>query len=130
VVNTPHDGIVHLMRQNPISLLVSQAKPVWFSEQVIRGMKQHCCLTIIFPLSNPSRQVEPHQSKLIEWTEGEVIIATAVPFNTSSDMRGKLMFIAQCNNSIFFPVLVAASLLLKLAWSVIENVNGNQRDFS
>ena len=29
-----------------------------FTEQVIRTMKQHCTVPIIFPLSNPSKQVE------------------------------------------------------------------------
>jgi malate dehydrogenase (oxaloacetate-decarboxylating) len=73
-----------------------------FTEQVIRGMKQHCALPIIFPLSNPSRQVEATPQQVIEWTEGEVIIATGSPFKPVH-YAGKTYVIAQCNNSYIFP---------------------------
>jgi len=73
-----------------------------FTEQVIRGMKQHCALPIIFPLSNPSRQVEATPKQVIEWTEGEVIIATGSPFKPVQ-YAGKTYVIAQCNNSYIFP---------------------------
>jgi len=73
-----------------------------FTEQVIRGMKQHCALPIIFPLSNPSRQVEATPQQVIEWTDGEVIIATGSPFKPV-EYKGKTFHIAQCNNSYIFP---------------------------
>lgn len=73
-----------------------------FTEQVIRGMKQHCSLPIIFPLSNPSRQVEATPDQVIKWTEGEVIIATGSPFSPV-EYQGKIYPIAQCNNSYIFP---------------------------
>jgi malate dehydrogenase (oxaloacetate-decarboxylating) len=73
-----------------------------FTEQVIRGMKQHCALPIIFPLSNPSRQVEATPEQVIEWTDGEVIIATGSPFKPV-EYKGKTYPIVQCNNSYIFP---------------------------
>lgn len=73
-----------------------------FTEQVIRSMKLHCDLPIIFPLSNPSRQVEATPDKVIEWTDGEVIIATGSPFKPV-EYKGKTYPIAQCNNSYIFP---------------------------
>jgi malate dehydrogenase (oxaloacetate-decarboxylating) len=73
-----------------------------FTEQVIRGMKLHCALPIIFPLSNPSRQVEATPQQVIEWTDGEVIIATGSPFKPVQ-YAGKTFVIAQCNNSYIFP---------------------------
>lgn len=73
-----------------------------FTEQVIRDMKTHCSLPIIFPLSNPSRQVEARPEQVIEWTDGEVIIATGSPFKPI-EYKGKLYPIAQCNNSYIFP---------------------------
>ncbi|NCP63702.1 MAG: NAD-dependent malic enzyme [Paraglaciecola sp.] len=73
-----------------------------FTEQVIRSMKQHCHLPIIFPLSNPSRQVEATPQQVIEWTDGEVIIATGSPFKPVT-YKGKIYPIAQCNNSYIFP---------------------------
>jgi malate dehydrogenase (oxaloacetate-decarboxylating) len=73
-----------------------------FTEQVVRSMKQHCELPIIFPLSNPSRQVEARPEQVIEWTDGQVIIATGSPFKPV-EYKGKTYPIAQCNNSYIFP---------------------------
>ncbi len=73
-----------------------------FSEQVIKAMKQHCSLPIIFPLSNPSKQVEATPAQVIEWTDGDVIIATGSPFSPV-EYKGKTYPIVQCNNSYIFP---------------------------
>ncbi|KGJ90654.1 NAD-dependent malic enzyme [Colwellia psychrerythraea] len=73
-----------------------------FTEQVITAMKSHCELPIIFPLSNPSRQVEATPSQVINWTKGEVIIATGSPFEPV-EYQGKIFPVAQCNNSYIFP---------------------------
>lgn len=73
-----------------------------FTEQVVRTMKQHCELPIIFPLSNPSKQVEATPQQVIEWTDGQVIIATGSPFKPV-EYKGKRYPIAQCNNSYIFP---------------------------
>lgn len=73
-----------------------------FTEQVIRAMKKGCDLPIIFPLSNPSRQVEATPEQVIEWTDGEVIVATGSPFKPVT-FNGKQHLITQCNNSYIFP---------------------------
>ncbi|MEM0910236.1 MAG: malic enzyme-like NAD(P)-binding protein, partial [Pseudomonadota bacterium] len=73
-----------------------------FTEQVIRAMKTHKERPIIFPLSNPSRQVEARPEQVIEWTDGNVVIATGSPFNPVQ-YNGKTYPIAQCNNSYIFP---------------------------
>lgn len=84
-----------------------------FTEKVITAMKSHCQLPIIFPLSNPSRQVEATPSQVINWTQGEVIIATGSPFDPI-EYQGKTFPIAQCNNSYIFPgvglAVVAANI--------------------
>jgi malate dehydrogenase (oxaloacetate-decarboxylating) len=84
-----------------------------FTEQVITAMKSHCELPIIFPLSNPSRQVEATPSQVINWTKGQVIIATGSPFEPI-EYQGKTYPIAQCNNSYIFPgiglAVVAANI--------------------
>lgn len=87
-----------------------------FTEDVIKGMKRNCDLPIIFPLSNPSRQVEARPEQVIEWTDGEVIIATGSPFQPV-EYKGKTYPIVQCNNSYIFPgiglgVIAAKSRLI------------------
>ena len=73
-----------------------------FTEQVIRAMHQYTPQPIIFPLSNPSRQIEAHPEKIVEWTEGQAIIATGSPF-APVEYQGQQYPIAQCNNSYIFP---------------------------
>jgi malate dehydrogenase (oxaloacetate-decarboxylating) len=73
-----------------------------FTEEVVRRMKAHSELPIIFPLSNPSKQVEARPEQVLEWTDGEVIIATGSPFGTVS-YQGRDHPIAQCNNAYIFP---------------------------
>jgi malate dehydrogenase (oxaloacetate-decarboxylating) len=75
-----------------------------FTEQVVKAMKSHCALPIIFPLSNPVRQVEATPEHVINWTEGQVIIATGSPFEPV-EYKGEVIPIAQCNNSYIFPGL-------------------------
>lgn len=73
-----------------------------FSEEVIKAMKQHCDKPIVFPLSNPSRQVEATPEQVINWTNGNVIVATGSPFDPV-EYQGQTFSIAQCNNSYIFP---------------------------
>ena len=86
----------------PDILIGVSGQPGLFTEQVIRAMKANCELPIIFPLSNPSRQVEARPEQVIEWTDGEVVIATGSPFKPV-EYKGKTYPIAQCNNSYIFP---------------------------
>ncbi|ATD06450.1 NAD-dependent malic enzyme [Pseudoalteromonas piscicida] len=73
-----------------------------FTEQVIRAMYAGCEQPIIFPLSNPSRQVEAHPKDVIEWTDGQAIVATGSPFEPV--VHGEqTIIIPQCNNSYIFP---------------------------
>jgi len=88
----------------PDILIGVSGVPGLFTEQVIKTMKQHCQMPIVFPLSNPVRQVEARPEQVIEWTEGQVIIATGSPFE-AVQYQGKSYPIAQCNNSYIFPGL-------------------------
>jgi malate dehydrogenase (oxaloacetate-decarboxylating) len=86
----------------PTILIGVSGVPGLFTEAVIKAMKAHCHMPIIFPLSNPSRQVEATPEQVINWTEGEVIIATGSPFEPV-EYKGQIFPIAQCNNSYVFP---------------------------
>lgn len=75
-----------------------------FTEQIIKAMYQGCERPIIFPLSNPSKQVEATPSQIIEWTDGQAVIATGSPFEPV-EYKGKTFVTPQCNNSYIFPGL-------------------------
>lgn len=86
----------------PDILIGVSGVPGLFTEPVIRAMKKHCELPIVMPLSNPIKQIEARPEKILEWTDGKVIIATGSPFKPI-DYKGKTYAIAQCNNSYIFP---------------------------
>lgn len=86
----------------PDILIGVSGVPGLFTQEVIELMAKHHELPIIFPLSNPSRQVEAHPLDVIKWTGGKVIIATGSPFGDVM-YQGQAFHVAQCNNSYIFP---------------------------
>ena len=98
-------GLVNVMHgAKPDILIGVSGQPGLFTEEAIKAMKQHCSMPVIFPLTNPSSRVEATPKQVIEWTEGEVIVATGSPFEPV-EYNGKTYPIAQCNNSYIFPGL-------------------------
>ncbi|PKH07562.1 NAD-dependent malic enzyme [Moritella sp. Urea-trap-13] len=75
-----------------------------FTEQVIKTMRQGCEKPIILPLSNPSKLVEATPEQIINWTQGQAIVATGSPFEPV-EYQGQSYIIPQCNNSYIFPGL-------------------------
>lgn len=106
-----------------LQTVIEQAKPTvligvsgqagLFNKILIKTLYQHCQQPIIFPLSNPSKQIEAHPKQLIEWTEGHALIATGSPF-LPVDYAGKVFPIAQCNNSYIFPGFGLAVVAAKI----------------
>lgn len=72
------------------------------SEEVVKSMYANCQRPIILPLSNPTSKVEALPSDVIQWTEGNAIVATGSPFDPV-DYANNSYPIAQCNNSYIFP---------------------------
>lgn len=73
-----------------------------FNQEVINSMQKGCPHPIIFPLSNPSKQVEATPDQIIQWTQNNVTIGTGSPFEPVM-YDGQSIPIAQCNNSYIFP---------------------------
>jgi malate dehydrogenase (oxaloacetate-decarboxylating) len=65
---------------------------------------------VIFPLSNPTSQSEAAPADLLRWTEGRAIVGTGSPF-APVEVNGKLVRIAQVNNSYIFPGLCLGILV-------------------
>lgn len=86
----------------PDILIGVSGQPGLFTEAVIKAMKAGSELPIIFPLSNPSRQVEARPEQVIEWIKGKAIVASGSPFEPV-EYDGNTYPIAQCNNSYIFP---------------------------
>ncbi|MGF1876499.1 NAD-dependent malic enzyme [Photobacterium frigidiphilum] len=96
-------SLLDVMRNaKPTVLIGVSGVPGLFSEEVIREMHAHCKRPIVFPLSNPTSRVEATPADIINWTDGNALVATGSPFEPVVH-NGKTYPIAQCNNSYIFP---------------------------
>lgn len=83
-------------------LIGVSGKPGLFTEAAIRRLHQRCERPIILPLSNPSKHVEARPQQILEWTDGQAIVATGSPFSAVEYAQQRYE-ISQCNNSYIFP---------------------------
>lgn len=86
----------------PTILLGVSGQANQFTEAMVRNMAAYCKRPIIFPLSNPTSQVEAVPHNLLTWTNGQALVATGSPFDPVN-INGHSIEIAQCNNSYVFP---------------------------
>lgn len=76
--------------------------PGLFTKDAITAMYNADNQPIVFPLSNPIKQIEARPEQVIEWTNGDAIVATGSPFGEIT-FNGQTYDIAQCNNAYIFP---------------------------
>jgi len=96
-------SLLDVVREVKPTILVGvSGQPGLMSEEIIKTMYKSCNKPIVLPLSNPTSQVEAQPADVIEWTEGNAIVATGSPFDPVEHM-GKTHTIAQCNNAYIFP---------------------------
>lgn len=81
-----------------------------FSETIIKTMAANHGRPIVFPLSNPNDNCEAVPDDILEWSNGQAIVATGSPF-ADVDYRGRHYRIAQGNNAFIFPGLGFAAVL-------------------
>jgi malate dehydrogenase (oxaloacetate-decarboxylating) len=104
-------SLLDVARNAKITALVgTSAQPGAFTEEIVRAMASHTPQPIIFPLSNPTSCAEATPEHLLQWTDGRAIIGTGSPF-APVDVNGKLIPIAQTNNSYIFPGLALGILV-------------------
>ncbi|TGG93433.1 NAD-dependent malic enzyme [Natronospirillum operosum] len=73
-----------------------------FTEDVIRLLYAGCARPVVMPLSNPTSRVEATPEEVLNWTEGQALVATGSPFAPVT-VNGQTHAIAQCNNAYIFP---------------------------
>jgi malate dehydrogenase (oxaloacetate-decarboxylating) len=91
-----------IINAKPTVLIGVSGQPGLFTQDLVNTMQQDCERPIIFPLSNPSKKIEATPQDLLEWTDGNAILATGSPFEPIK-YQGKVYPIPQCNNSYIFP---------------------------
>ena len=91
-----------VQQARPSVLIGVSGQPGLFSQEVIEAMAENSEQPIIFPLSNPTSQVEAVPADILQWTQGKALIATGSPF-APVNYQGQIFNISQCNNSYIFP---------------------------
>ncbi|GFO74178.1 malate dehydrogenase (oxaloacetate-decarboxylating) [Bathymodiolus platifrons methanotrophic gill symbiont] len=96
-------NLLDIVRESKPTILIGvSGQSGLMTETIIKTMSANCKRPIILPLSNPTSHVEALPEDIINWTEGNAIIATGSPFSPV-EYGGKHHVIAQCNNSYIFP---------------------------
>lgn len=96
----------------PSVLIGCSAVPGAFTKEVIQNMSKHTDRPLIMPLSNPITRVEAHPHDILEWSNGQALIATGSPF-PPVQYNNREYSIAQCNNAIIYPGIGLGVLISK-----------------
>ncbi len=97
----------------PTILIGVSGQPGLFNKAIVETLMMGCERPIVFPLSNPSKQIEATPAQLIHWTKGQAIVATGSPFEPV-EYDGHHYVIPQCNNSYIFPGFGLAVVAAKI----------------
>jgi len=88
----------------PTVLIGVSGQPGTFTQDMIRDMASWTKHPIVLPLSNPTDRAEATPSDILEWSDGQALVATGSPFDPVV-RDGVTHHIAQANNVYVFPGL-------------------------
>jgi malate dehydrogenase (oxaloacetate-decarboxylating) len=75
-----------------------------FTRQVIEAMSAGVARPVIFPISNPTSQIEAMPADIIAWSKGQALVATGLPI-PPLDYDGLRYEFGQANNALLYPGL-------------------------
>jgi malate dehydrogenase (oxaloacetate-decarboxylating) len=114
-------SLLDVVRNARVTALVGvSAQAGAFTQEIVRAMALHSPRPIIFPLSNPTSKSEAVPADLLQWTEGRALIGTGSPY-APVEFGGRMVHIAQVNNSYIFPGL-ALGILVSRARRVTDGM--------
>jgi len=104
-----------------------------FTRPVVEAMSAAVERPVIFPISNPTSQIEAMPADVIAWSKGKALVATGIPV-PPVEYGGVTYSIGQANNALLYPGLglgtivssaskVTAGMLLAAAEAVAGQVD-------
>jgi malate dehydrogenase (oxaloacetate-decarboxylating) len=75
-----------------------------FTRQVVETMCAGVERPVIFPISNPTSNIEALPADIIPWSKGQAVVATGLPWQPV-DYAGVSYEFAQANNALVYPGL-------------------------
>ena len=88
----------------PTILIGSSTAHGAFTREIIESMSGGVERPIIFPVSNPTSQIEAMPADLITWSKGRALVATGLPIEPF-DYDGVTYYFGQANNALVYPGL-------------------------
>ncbi|KAI6782347.1 uncharacterized protein J7T54_008433 [Emericellopsis cladophorae] len=112
--STDLQSVVETARPNV--LIGTSTVPGAFTESVVKAMHKNASRPIILPLSNPTRLHEAKPEDILNWTNGQALVATGSPFEPVRGPWGEngkevSIEVAACNNSVVFPGIGLGAVL-------------------
>lgn len=103
VAQWPGTTLLDVVRSaQPTVLIGVSGQRGLFTEEIIRALHENCPNPLVMPLSNPTSRVEATPQQILDWTDGEALVATGSPFPPAT-VADRRVAIAQCNNAYIFP---------------------------
>ena len=75
-----------------------------FTQEVVEAMSSGAERPVIFPISNPTSQIEAMPADIITWSKGTALVATGLPI-PPVDYAGVRYEFGQANNALLYPGL-------------------------
>jgi malate dehydrogenase (oxaloacetate-decarboxylating) len=101
-------GIVRLQtvveQVKPTILIGSSTAHGAFTQQVVEAMSTGVDRPVIFPISNPTSQIEAMPADIIAWSKGQALVATGLPMEPV-EYGGVRYSFGQANNALVYPGL-------------------------
>jgi len=101
-------GIISLQtvvgQVKPTILIGASTAHAAFTQQVVEAMSAAVERPVIFPISNPTSQIEAMPADIITWSKGRALVATGLPI-APVDYAGVRYWFGQANNALLYPGL-------------------------
>jgi malate dehydrogenase (oxaloacetate-decarboxylating) len=75
-----------------------------FTKGVVEAMSEGVSRPVIFPISNPTSQIEAMPADMITWSKGQALIATGLPIEPFT-YDGVTYYFGEANNALVYPGL-------------------------
>jgi malate dehydrogenase (oxaloacetate-decarboxylating) len=101
-------GIIDLLtvvqQVKPTILIGASTAHGAFTQEIVEAMSAAVERPVIFPISNPTSQIEAMPADIITWSKGRGLVATGLPIQPF-DYGGVRYEFAQANNALLYPGL-------------------------
>jgi malate dehydrogenase (oxaloacetate-decarboxylating) len=101
-------GIVALQtvveRVKPTILIGTSTAHGVFTQQIVETMSANVERPVIFPISNPTSQIEAIPADIIPWSQGKALVSTGLPWGPL-DYNGVTYYFGEANNALVYPGL-------------------------